>query len=109
MIAKAFHKLNYTSVIVSSLLLVGVSYYYSNLDLSGRHLSQTFKWNYNFCINAHNYAIDTVTRQLTIERTNRNAYHFIISIIVFSFLRLDMRFILLQQQHGLHGGTQDYF
>ena len=69
MIAKAFQKLNYTSVTLSSLLLVGVSYYYSNLE---------FKWSpfESRLLNGiiifgalmlTNYAIDTVTRQLTIE------------------------------------------
>ena len=99
MIAKAFQKLNYTSVTVSSLLLVGVSYYYCNLE---------FKWSpfESRLLNGiiifgalmlTNYAIDTVTRQLTIERTNRNAYHLLLyPLIVFSFPveTVDMRFIL---------------
>ena len=99
MIAKAFQKLNYTSVTVSSLLLVGVSYYYSNLE---------FKWSLfeSRLLNGiiifgalmlTNYAIDTVTRQLTIERTNRNAYHLLLyPIVVLSFPveTVDMRFIL---------------
>ena len=77
MIAKAFEKLNYTSVTVSSLLLVGVSYYYSNLE---------FKWSpfESRLLNGiiifgalmlTSYAIDTVTRQLTIERTNLSLIH----------------------------------
>ena len=99
MIAKAFEKLNYTSVTVSSLLLVGVSYYYSNLE---------FKWSpfESRLLNGiiifgalmlTSYAIDTVTRQLTIERTNRNAYHLLLyPLVVFSFPveTVDMRFIL---------------
>lgn len=99
MIAKAFQKLNYTSLTVSSLLLVGVSYYYSNLE---------FKWSLfeSRLLNGiiifgalmlTNYAIDTVTRQLTIERTNRNAYHLLLyPIVVLSFPveTVDMRFIL---------------
>ena len=44
-----------------------------------------------------NYAIDTVTRQLTIERSNRNAYHLLLyPLIVISYPveSIDMRFIL---------------
>ena len=99
MIAKAFQKLNYTSLTVSSLLLVGVSYYYSNLE---------FKWSLfeSRLLNGiiifgalmlTNYAIDTVTRQLTIERTKKNAYHLLLyPIVVLSFPveTVDMRFIL---------------
>ena len=33
MIAKVFQKFNYTSLIVSSILLMGVSYYYTTLDI----------------------------------------------------------------------------
>ena len=44
-----------------------------------------------------NYAIDTVTRQLTIERSTRNAYHLLLyPLIVMSYPAesIDMRFIL---------------
>ena len=34
MIAKAFQKFNYTSLIVSSILLMGVSYYYTTLNIT---------------------------------------------------------------------------
>ena len=99
MIAKAFQKLNYTSVTLSSLLLVGVSYYYSNLEFmwspfESRLLNGIIIFG---ALMLTNYAIDTVTRQLTIERTNRNAYHLLLyPLIVFSFPveTVDMRFIL---------------
>ena len=99
MIAKAFEKLNYTSVTVSSLLLVGVSYYYSNLEFmwspfESRLLNGILIFG---ALMLTNYAIDTVTRQLTIERTNRNAYHLLLyPLVVFSFPveTVDMRFIL---------------
>ena len=99
MIAKAFQKLNYTSVTVSSLLLVGVSYYYSNLEFmwspfESRLLNGILIFG---ALMLTNYAIDTVTRQLTIERTNRNAYHLLLyPLVVFSFPveTVDMRFIL---------------
>ena len=44
-----------------------------------------------------NYAIDTVTRQLTIERSNRNAYHLLLYpliVICYPVDSIDMRFIL---------------
>jgi len=99
MIAKAFQQLNYTSLIVSSILLLGVSYYYTTLDI---------KWSFfeSKILNGilvfgalmlSNYSIDTVTRQLTIERSNRNAYHLLLyPLVIFSFPleSLDMRFIL---------------
>ena len=99
MIAKVFQKLNYTSVTVSSLLLVGVSYYYSNLEFmwspfESRLLNGILIFG---SLMLTNYAIDTVTRQLTIERTNRNAYHLLLyPLVVFSFPveTVDMRFIL---------------
>ena len=99
MIAKVFQKLNYTSVTVSSLLLVGVSYYYSNLEFmwspfESRLLNGILIFG---ALMLTNYAIDTVTRQLTIERTNRNAYHLLLyPLVVFSFPveTVDMRFIL---------------
>ena len=43
------------------------------------------------------YSIDTVTRQLTIERANRNAFHLLLyPLVIFSFPleSIDMRFIL---------------
>ena len=99
MIAKAFQQLNYTSLIVSSILLLGVSYYYTTLDI---------KWSFfeSKILNGilvfgalmlSNYSIDTVTRQLTIERSNRNAYHLLLyPLVIFSFPleSIDIRFIL---------------
>ena len=99
MIAKAFQQFNYTSLIVSSILLIGLSYYYTTLDI---------KWSFfdSKILNGilvfgalmlSNYAIDTVTRQLTIERSNRNAYHLLLyPLVIFSFPleSIDMRFIL---------------
>ena len=44
-----------------------------------------------------NYTIDTVTRQLTIERSNRNAYHLLLyPLIVISYPveSIDMTFLL---------------
>ena len=88
MIAKAFQQFNYTSLIVSSILLMGLSYYYTTLDI---------KWSFfdSKILNGilvfgalmlSNYAIDTVTRQLTIERSNRNAYHLLLyPLVIFSF------------------------
>ena len=99
MIAKAFQQFNYTSLIVSSILLIGLSCYYTTLDI---------KWSFfdSKILNGilvfgalmlSNYAIDTVTRQLTIERSNRNAYHLLLyPLVIFSFPleSIDMRFIL---------------
>ena len=99
MITKAFEKFSYTSAGISSLLLLGITYYYLTLPL---------KWSFfeSKILNGllifgalmlTNYAIDTITRQLTIERANRNAYHLLLyPILIFSFPieSIDMRFIL---------------
>ena len=79
MIAKTFEKFNYTTLIICVLLLFGISIYYSTLEI---------KWSFfesqilnvlvifsSFLLTC--YSIDTVTRQLTIERSGRNAYHLI--------------------------------
>ena len=99
MIAKAFQQFNYTSIIVSSLLLIGVSYYYTTLDIKWYFVeSKILNGILVFgSLMLSNYAIDTVTRQLTIERSNRNAYHLLLyPLVIFSFPleSLDMRFIL---------------
>ena len=99
MIAKAFQKFNYTSLIVSSILLMGVSYYYTTLDIiwsffESKILNGIIVFG-AFMLTI--YSIDTVTRQLTIERANRNAYHLLLyPLVIFSFPleSLDMRFIL---------------
>ena len=99
MIAKAFQKFNYTSLIVSSILLMGVSYHYTTLDIiwsffESKILNGIIVFG-AFMLTI--YSIDTVTRQLTIERANRNAYHLLLyPLVIFSFPleSLDMRFIL---------------
>ena len=99
MIAKAFQQFNYTSIIVSSILLIGVSYYYTTIDIKWYFVeSKILNGILVFgSLMLSNYAIDTVTRQLTIERSNRNAYHLLLyPLVIFSFPleSLDMRFIL---------------
>ena len=99
MIAKAFQKFNYTSLIVSSILLMGVSYYYTTLDITWSFFESKIL-NGIIVFGAFMltiYSIDTITRQLTIERANRNAYHLLLyPLVIFSFPleSLDMRFIL---------------
>ena len=99
MIAKAFQKFNYTSLIDSSILLMGVSYYYTTLDITWSFFESKIL-NGIIVFGAFMltiYSIDTVTRQLTIERANRNAYHLLLyPLVIFSFPleSLDMRFIL---------------
>ena len=99
MIAKAFQKFSFTSAGISSLLLLVVTYYYLTLEI---------KWSFveSKILNGvliygalmlSNYAIDTVTRQLTIERSNRNAYHLLLYplvIICYPIESVDLKFIL---------------
>ncbi|MFL2614777.1 MAG: hypothetical protein ACJ0OV_03800 [Candidatus Marisimplicoccus sp.] len=99
MIAKTFEKFNYTSVGISTLLLFGVSYYYTSLEINwvfGE--SKTLNGILIFgALLLSSYAIDTVTRQLTIERSNRNAYHLLLyPLVIMSYPieSVDMRFIL---------------
>ena len=99
MITKAFEKFSYTSVGISSLLLLGITYYYLTLPLKWSFFeSKIFNGLLIFgALMLTNYAIDTITRQLTIERSNRNAYHLLLyPILIFSFPieSIDMRFIL---------------
>ena len=99
MIAKAFQQFNYTSLIVSSILLIGLSYYYTTLDITWSFFeSKILNGILVFgALMLSNYSIDTVTRQLTIERSNRNAYHLLLyPLVIFSFPleSIDMRFIL---------------
>ena len=99
MIAKVFQEFKYTSLIVSSILLMGVSYHYTTLDIiwsffESKILNGIIVFG-AFMLTI--YSIDTVTRQLTIERANRNAYHLLLyPLVIFSFPleSLDMRFIL---------------
>ena len=99
MIAKAFQKFSFTSAGISSLLLLVVTYYYLTLEI---------KWSFveSKILNGvliygslmlSSYAIDTVTRQLTIERSNRNAYHLLLYpliIICYPLESVDLKFIL---------------
>jgi hypothetical protein len=99
MIAKTFEKFNYTSVGISTLLLFGASYYYTTLEINWSFVeSKTLSGILIFgALLLSNYAIDTVTRQLTIERSNRNAYHLLLyPLVVMSFPieSVDLRFIL---------------
>ena len=99
MFAKTFEKFSYTSAGISTFLLLGISYYYTTLDINWS-LFESKIINGILIFGAlmlSNYAIDTVTRQLTIERSNRNAYHLLLyPLIVISYPveSIDMRFIL---------------
>ena len=99
MIAKSFEKFSYTSVGISTLLLFGVSYYYTTVEIIWSFVeSKTLNGILIFgALLLSSYAIDTVTRQLTIERANRNAYHlFLYPLVIMSYPieSVDMRFIL---------------
>ena len=99
MIAKVFQKFSFTSAGTSSLLLLVVTYYYLTLEI---------KWSFveSKILNGvliygalmfSNYAIDTVTRQLTLERSNRNAYHLLLYPLVvmcYPIESVDLKFIL---------------
>jgi hypothetical protein len=99
MIAKTFEKFSYNSVGISILLLFGVSYYYTTLEVNwsfveSKNLNGVLIFG---ALLLSNYAIDTVTRQLSIERSNRNAYHLLLyPLVVMSYPieSVDMRFIL---------------
>jgi hypothetical protein len=99
MIAKTFEKFNFTTVTICVLLLLGISIYYSTLEI---------KWSFfesqilnvliiftSFLLTS--YSIDTVTRQLTIERSGRNALHLILYPLVllsYPIESIDLRFII---------------
>ena len=99
MIAKTFEKFNYITVTICVLLLLGISIYYSTLEI---------KWSFfesqilnvliifiSFLLTL--YSIDTVTRQLTVERSGRNALHLILyPLVIFSYPieSVDLRFII---------------
>ena len=99
MFAKTFEKFSYTSAGISTFLLLGISYYYTTLDINWS-LFESKIINGILIFGAlmlSNYGIDTVTRQLTIERSNSNAYHLLLyPLIVMSYPveSIDMRFIL---------------
>ena len=80
MFAKTFEKFSYTSAGISTIFLLGISYYYTTLDITWS-LFESKIINAILIFGAlmlSNYAIDTVTRQLTIERSTRNAYHLLL-------------------------------
>ena len=99
MIAKTFEKFNYITVTICVLLLLGISIYYSTLEI---------KWSFfesqilnvliiftSFLLTS--YSIDTVSRQLTVERSGRNALHLILYplvILSYPIESVDLRFII---------------
>ena len=99
MIAKTFEKFNYITITICVLLLLGISIYYSTLEI---------KWSFfesqilnvliiftSFLLTS--YSIDTVTRQLTVERSGRNALHLILYplvILSYPLESVDLRFII---------------
>lgn len=99
MFAKTFEKFSYTSVVISTLLLLGISYYYTALEITESLFESKFI-NGILIFGAlilSSYSIDKVTRQLTTERTNRNAYHLLLYpliIMCYPVELIDMRFIL---------------
>ena len=99
MFAKTFEKFSYTSAGISTVLLLGISYYYTTLDINWS-LFESKIINGILIFGAlmlSNYAIDTVTRELTIERSNRNAYHLLLYPLVvmcYPVESIDMRFII---------------
>jgi hypothetical protein len=99
MIAKVFQKFSFTSAGISSLLLLVVTYYYLTLEIKWSFVeSKIFNGVIIYgALMLSNYAIDTVTRQLTIERSNRNAYHLLLYplvIICYPIESVDLKFIL---------------
>ena len=99
MIAKAFQKFSFTSAGISSLLLLVVTYYYLTLEIKWSFVeSKIFNGVLIYgALMLSNYAIDTVTRQLTIERSNRNAYHLLLYpliILCYPIESVDLKFIL---------------
>ena len=99
MIAKAFQKFSFTSAGISSLLLLVVTYYYLTLEIKWSFVeSKIFNGVLIYgALMLSNYAIDTVTRQLTIERSSRNAYHLLLyPLIIFCYPieSVDLKFIL---------------
>ena len=99
MIAKVFKKFNYITISISTLSLLCISIYYSTLEFDWFSFeSQILNIIIVFgSLLLISYSIDTVTRELTIERSNRNAYHLILfPLVVLSFPveSIDLRFIL---------------
>ena len=99
MIAKAFQKFSFTSAGISSLLLLVVTYYYLTLEIKWSFIESKILNGVLIygALMLSNYAIDTVTRQLTIERSSRNAYHLLLYpliIICYPIESVDLKFIL---------------
>ncbi len=99
MIAKVFQKFSLTSAGTSSLLLLVATYYYLTLEIRWSFVESKIL-NGVLIYGAFmlsNHAIDTVTRQLTVERSNRNAYHLLLYplvIICYPIESVDLKFIL---------------
>ena len=99
MFAKTFEKFNYSSLLISSLLILGITFYYTSLEI---------KWSFveskilNGCLifgalMLTNYCIDTVTRKFTIERSSRKAFHLLLYplvIMCYPMESVDLKFIL---------------
>tara|TARA_X000000950_G_scaffold252343_1_gene314371 strand:+ start:291 stop:1238 length:948 start_codon:yes stop_codon:yes gene_type:complete len=99
MIAKAFQKFSFTSVGISSLLLLVVTCYYLTLEIKWYFIeSKIFNGVLIFgALMLSNYAIDSVTRQFTVERSNRSAYHLLLYPLVvmcYPIESVDLKFIL---------------
>ncbi|MBT4293443.1 MAG: hypothetical protein HOD45_02605 [Cryomorphaceae bacterium] len=99
MIAKAFEKFNYTTVIISNLLLLGISVYYTTLEVKWSFFeSQILNGIIIFgAFLLTSYSIDTVARQIILDRSNTNAYHLLmypLIILAYPVESVDLRFIL---------------
>ena len=99
MIAKTFEKFNYITVTICVLLLLGISIYYSTLEIKWSffesQILNTLVIFSSFLLTS--YSIDTVTRQITIERSGRNALHLILYplvILSYPLESVDLRFII---------------
>ena len=99
MFAKTFEKFNYSSLLISSLLILGITFYYSSLEIKWSFVeSKILNGSLIFgALMLTNYSIDTVTRQLTIERSSRKAYHLLLYplvIMCYPMESVDLKFIL---------------
>ena len=99
MFAKTFEKINYSSLLISSLLILGITYYYTTLEIRWSFVeSKIINGILIFgALMLTNYSIDTVTRQLTIERSNRKAYHLLLYpliVMCYPIESVDLKFIL---------------
>ena len=99
MITKTFEKFSYTSFGISSFMLLATAYYYTTLDIKWS-IFESSLLNGVIIFGAlmlSSFAIDTITRELTIERSNRNGYHLLLyPLVVLSYPieSVDLRFIL---------------